>query len=106
MNTIVTGRACRLRCSSICLLLAACFMPALAAQAQTQTQTPPKPEFQYQVDDVRVSIPSPDEPRVKAFGPESLQAAAKYLELGAISWVRGSRGCVNCHTTGPYMTEY
>jgi squalene-hopene/tetraprenyl-beta-curcumene cyclase len=42
---------------------------------------------------------------VKAFGSESLKAAAKYLELGAVSWVR-ERSCVNCHTTGPYMTEY
>jgi squalene-hopene/tetraprenyl-beta-curcumene cyclase len=62
-------------------------------------------EFQYQLDDVRFSIPSADEPRVKTFGPESLQAAAKYLEVGAVSWVR-ERSCVNCHTTGPYMTEY
>lgn len=68
-------------------------------------QSPSKPEFQYQVDDVVVSIPSADEPRVKLFGPESLRAAAKYLEIGAVSWVRG-RTCVNCHTTGPYMSEY
>jgi squalene-hopene/tetraprenyl-beta-curcumene cyclase len=43
---------------------------------------------------------------VKQFGPESLRAAATYLEVGALSWVRGNRKCVNCHTTGPYMTEY
>lgn len=64
-----------------------------------------KPTFQYELGDVRVSIPAADEPRVKAFGPASLKAAAKYLETGAVSWVRG-RACVNCHTTGPYMTEY
>ena len=52
-------------------------------------RTPPKPEFQYQSGDIRVSIPSADEPRVKTFGPESLKAAAKYLEAGALSWVRG-----------------
>jgi len=73
--------------------------PALAKPA------PAKPEWQYQLDDVRVSIPSADEPRVKTFGPESLRAAAKYLEVGALSWVR-SKTCVNCHTTGPYMSEY
>jgi squalene-hopene/tetraprenyl-beta-curcumene cyclase len=68
-------------------------------------QSAPKPDFQYQSGDIRVSIPSADEPRVKTFGPESLRAAAKYLEAGALSWVRGERTCVNCHTTGPYMTE-
>lgn len=64
-----------------------------------------KPAFQYEVGEVRVSIPTADEPRVKQFGPESLKAAGKYLETGAVSWARG-RACVNCHTTGPYLTEY
>ncbi len=68
-------------------------------------QNPQKPAFQYQFGDIRVSIPSADEPHVKSFGPESLKAAAAYLEAGAVSWVR-ERACVNCHTTGPYMTEY
>ncbi len=68
-------------------------------------QTPPKPAFQYELGDIRVSVPSADEPRVKAFGPESIKEAAKYLETGAVSWARG-RACVNCHTTGPYMSEY
>ncbi len=62
------------------------------------------PEYQYESDDIQVSLPSADEPRVTAFGPESLAAAAKYLEDGAVSWVR-KKACVNCHTTGPYMTE-
>lgn len=65
----------------------------------------PKPPFQYEVGDTRVSIPTAEEPRVKEFGPESLKAAAKYLETGAVSWSRG-RACVNCHTTGPYLSEY
>lgn len=73
--------------------------------AQAPAAKPVKPEFQYKLDDVRVSIPSADEPRVKAFGPDSLKSAAKYLEIGALSWVR-EKACVNCHTTGPYMTEY
>ncbi|MEQ1850703.1 MAG: hypothetical protein ABMA01_03825 [Chthoniobacteraceae bacterium] len=64
----------------------------------------PKPKFQYESGDIRVSLPSADEPRVKSFGPESLRAAAKYLEDGALSWVR-EKSCINCHTTGPYMTE-
>ena len=73
----------------------------LTATAQAQ-----KPEFQYKLGDIQVSIPTADEPRVKEFGPESIKAAGKYLETGALSWVRGERKCVNCHTTGPYMTEF
>ncbi len=78
----------------ICLAL-----PSLAlAQAKS------KPAFQYQSGDIRVSIPTADEPRVKQFGPASLKLAARYLEEGALTWVR-EKSCVNCHTTGPYMTE-
>ncbi len=89
-------------------------VPCLVFVAATMTfaQTVPaygqnsrKPPFQYQLDEVRVSIPTANEPRVKAFGPESVLAAARYLEVGALSWARG-RSCVNCHTTGPYLTEY
>ncbi|MBI5773336.1 MAG: hypothetical protein HZA89_06295 [Verrucomicrobia bacterium] len=72
----------------------------LAAHAQDK----PKPKFQYESGDIRVSVPSADEPRVKKFGPASLQAAARYVEDGALAWVR-EKSCVNCHTTGPYMTE-
>jgi squalene-hopene/tetraprenyl-beta-curcumene cyclase len=64
-----------------------------------------KPPFQYELDDTRYSIPSADEPRVTEFGNESLKAAAKYLEVGAVSWARG-QACVNCHTTGPYLTDF
>ncbi len=64
----------------------------------------PKPEYQYESGDIRVSIPSQDEPRVASFGPDSIKAAVQYLEDGAVAWVRG-KACVNCHTTGPYLTE-
>ncbi|MBI3881463.1 MAG: hypothetical protein HY301_15540 [Verrucomicrobia bacterium] len=73
---------------------------ALAATAADK----PKPKFQYESGNIRVSLPSADEPRVKIFGPASLMAAAKYLDDGAVCWVR-EKSCVNCHTTGPYMTE-
>jgi squalene-hopene/tetraprenyl-beta-curcumene cyclase len=63
-----------------------------------------KPAFQYESGEIRVSLPSEDEPRMAAFGPNSLKAAAKYLEDGALSWVR-EKSCVNCHTTGPYLVE-
>lgn len=73
---------------------------SVASYGQTQ-----KPAFQYELGDTRISIPSADESRVQVFGPESIKLAAKYLETGAVSWARG-RACVNCHTTGPYLTEY
>lgn len=73
------------------------------AAAQTPAKKP-RPEFQYQSGDIRVSLPAADEPRVKAFGPDSVKAALKYLEDGATCWVR-EKTCVNCHTTGPYLSE-
>ncbi len=73
-------------------------LPVLLLAAQ------PKPEFQYQTEGIDVSLPTADEPRVQAFGPETIRAASEYLEKGAICWVR-EKSCINCHTTGPYMTE-
>ncbi|OYW71340.1 MAG: hypothetical protein B7Z37_28055 [Verrucomicrobia bacterium 12-59-8] len=64
----------------------------------------PKPEFQYQTEGIQVSRATADEPKVKAFGPDTIKAAAKYLDDGAICWVR-EKSCVNCHTTGPYLSE-
>lgn len=78
-----------------------CAVSLLAIVAEAQT----KPGYQYELDDVKVSIPSADEPRVKECNAESLRAAAKYLEIGAKSWTRG-RACVNCHTTGPYLADF
>lgn len=63
-----------------------------------------QPKLQYSSEGIEVSLPSADEPRVKEFGRESLLAAAKYVEDGALAWAR-DRGCVNCHTTGPYLVE-
>lgn len=77
----------------------------LAVPAAFAVDAPkPKPAFQYQSGDIQVSLPSADEPRVAEFGQESIKAAAKYLEDGAICWVR-EKTCVNCHTTGPYLSE-
>lgn len=75
-----------------------------AASALDAPKFKPKPVFQYETDGIRVSVPSANEPKVAAFGPESIQAAAKYLEEGALTWVR-EKSCINCHTTGPYMSE-
>ncbi|MDB6005398.1 MAG: hypothetical protein JWR15_2385 [Prosthecobacter sp.] len=64
----------------------------------------PKPEFQYQTEGIQVSRATADEPKVKAFGPDTIKAATQYLDDGAICWVR-EKTCVNCHTTGPYLSE-
>ncbi|HRJ10979.1 MAG TPA: hypothetical protein PK490_15510 [Prosthecobacter sp.] len=79
------------------ILLALAGVTALAA-------TKPKPEFQYQSAGIAIPVPTADEPKAAAFGPESVRAAARYMEDGALSWVR-EKSCVNCHTTGPYLSE-
>lgn len=65
---------------------------------------PTNPEHQYKTEGFEVSLPSAAETKIDKFGPHSIAAAKEYLEGGAIAWVR-ERGCVNCHTTGPYMAE-
>lgn len=64
----------------------------------------PKPEFQYQSGDIAVPAATADEPRVGKFDASSVHAARQYLDDGALSWVR-EKSCVNCHTTGPYLSE-
>src|SRR4051812_7499278 len=102
MNTTAVRVCCLLRRSGLRLAVAAWATFSLSAFVHAQT---PKPAFQYESGDFRVSIPLADEPRAKVFGSQSLEATANYLEAGALSWVRGERTCVNCHTTGPYMAE-
>ncbi len=63
----------------------------------------PKPkEFQYDSQEIKVRMPQADTPRVKTFGAESVRAASKYLDDGAVAWTR-ERKCVACHTTGEYL---
>lgn len=88
------------------LLLHTCCLSLTISVCTLAANAQQKPEFQYKVGETQISIPTADEPRVKEFGPESIKAAGKYLETGALSWVRGERKCVNCHTTGPYMSEF
>lgn len=64
----------------------------------------PKPVYQYESDGIAVPAASPDETKVANFGPDSVKAARRYLEEGALAWVR-EKSCVNCHTTGPYLSE-
>jgi squalene-hopene/tetraprenyl-beta-curcumene cyclase len=86
-------------CAPLILLLTA--GPARAAEA-------PKPDskirFQYKSEGIEISIPTADEPKVRAFNADTIRAAVKYLDDGAVCWVR-EKSCVNCHTTGPYMAE-
>ncbi|MFM2141891.1 MAG: hypothetical protein RLZZ476_435, partial [Verrucomicrobiota bacterium] len=84
-------------------VLAVLFVPSVLLAATTPAPKP-KPAFQYESGDIKVSIPTADEPRVKQFGAESIKAAVKYLDDGSTCWVR-EKSCVNCHTTGPYLSE-
>lgn len=63
-----------------------------------------KPKYQYKSEGIEVPAASADEPKFEKFGPESIQAAAKYLNDGSLSWVR-EKSCVACHSTGVYMAE-
>jgi squalene-hopene/tetraprenyl-beta-curcumene cyclase len=76
--------------------------PERTFDAKSAAPSKPKPQFQYDSGDIRIPIPTADEPKVKRFGAESIRAAAKYLDDGALAWTR-SRKCVACHTTGAYM---
>ena len=55
--------------------------------------------LQYQFRDIRISIPTADEPRMAKFSPKP---ALDYLEQGALAW-NGERQCISCHTTGTFM---
>jgi squalene-hopene/tetraprenyl-beta-curcumene cyclase len=83
------------------------FVILLATPAAFAVDAPkpkPKPEFQYKTEGIAISIPTADEPKVAVFNAATVKAASQYLEDGAISWVR-EKSCVNCHTTGPYLSE-
>lgn len=68
-----------------------------------QEKKPAKPAWQYDAGGIKVPAASADEPII-AFGPESVKAALKYLDDGALSWTRG-RKCIACHSTGVYLAE-
>src|SRR5262249_59508333 len=82
-----------------CLLTALMSATGIALAAD-----PIKPAFQYKSEGIEVPAATADEPKVKSFGPESVQAAAKYLDDGAHYWVR-EKSCLACHSTGVYMVE-
>jgi squalene-hopene/tetraprenyl-beta-curcumene cyclase len=74
---------------------------------QSEPTTEPKKavaKYQYKSEGIEVPAATADEPKIVAFGPESIMAAKKYLDDGANYWVR-ERSCVACHSTGVYMVE-
>jgi len=87
---------------SACAIVSVVGVAAGVAAVAADPKPRPKPEFQYASGDIRIPIPTADEPRVAAFGPDSIRAAVRYVDDGAVAWSR-ERTCVACHTTGPYM---
>lgn len=77
---------------------------AVAATAAEAPKPKPKPAFQYQTEGIAIAVPTADEPKMPAFNAAAVRAAARYLDEGAVAWVR-EKSCINCHTTGPYMAE-
>ena len=101
------------------LLVTICWSPAVpnafadepvkkteASSDTSKPKTRPKPaiKFQYQSAGIEVPAATADEPKVVAFGPDTILAARKYLDDGAHYWVR-EKNCVACHSTGVYMAE-
>ena len=84
-------------------LLLTAILASLAVESPA-AEGKPRPEFQYKSEGIEVPAATADEPRVKAFGPETIQAAVKYLDDGAHHWVR-EKSCIACHSTGVYMVE-
>ncbi len=80
------------------------FITSTASPAAEPTVHPTKPAYQYEFGLIRIAAASDTETPVKDFGKETLVAAAKYLDDGALAWA-GGRKCIACHTTGAYMAE-
>jgi squalene-hopene/tetraprenyl-beta-curcumene cyclase len=81
------------------LLTALLFLSGVALGAD-----PKKVPFQYKSEGIEVPAATAEEPKVKRFGPQTIKAAARYLDDGAHFWVR-ERSCLACHSTGVYMVE-
>src|SRR5437870_10993182 len=83
----------------LCLLPSVMFVSGIVLGADTK-----KPAFQYKSEGIEVPAATANEPKAKAFGPDTVKAAAKYLDDGAHYWVR-EKSCLACHSTGVYMVE-
>ena len=69
---------------------------------EPKAKAKPKPQFQYDSGDIRIPVPTADEPKVKEFNADTIRAAAKYLDAGALAWTR-KQACVACHMSGAYL---
>jgi squalene-hopene/tetraprenyl-beta-curcumene cyclase len=86
------------------LTLLAALLLALPTGLYAAEPSAPAQRFQYQSGNIAIPAATADEPKVAAFGAESILAAAKYLDDGAVSWTR-EKSCIACHTTGVYLAE-
>ena len=78
--------------------------PGKPTEAAYKPSSKLKPKFQYKSEGIEVPAATADEPKVKAFSPDSIRAARKYLDDGAHHWVR-EKSCIACHSTGTYMVD-
>lgn len=81
-----------------------CLLTALSLSGTSLGADDNRPPFQYKSEGIEVVAATADEPKVTAFGPDTIKAAAKYLDDGAHYWVR-EKTCLACHSTGVYMVE-
>jgi len=61
-------------------------------------------KYQYESNEIRIPIPTQDEPKFASFGEESIQAAAKNMDDGALAWTC-ERKLIACNTTGTYLVD-
>jgi squalene-hopene/tetraprenyl-beta-curcumene cyclase len=78
--------------------------PSPAHPTANKPTATPTPKFQYKSAGIEVPAAAADEPKVKVFGADSIRQAQKYLNDGALHWVR-EKNCIACHSTGVYLVE-
>jgi len=67
----------------------------------SRSTTPAEPLPQYKANGIEIAHATADEPKFKSFNQA---AAVKYLDDGAVAWVRSYK-CITCHSSGTYMAE-
>ena len=91
-----------------CLVLLFVTLAVSASEPASKSATSHQPHlklvWQYESGDIRIAMPTADDPRVAEFNADTIRAAAKYLDDGAVAWMR-ERACVACHTPGAYMVD-
>lgn len=87
---------------STCFTLVFAF--AVDAADVVTPSTKKKPAWQYESGEIQISIPTEDEARVMSFDAENVKKVLRYLDDGAVAWLR-ERKCVACHSPGAYMVD-